>query len=321
MKRFYPYCVLVAVVACGSFGLAQSVKSAQNKDAQAQSQSNQAASPAAPAVAAPADLPAPVTQRYDNADQGPTGTGEPILPAPPMPKSTTTLVGGTVDGVDHVRDRVALHPFGGKKMVVHFDERTHIYRDGVETTQLAIHKGDRVYVDTMLDGSQVLARNIRVITQISAADARGQVLVNSGNEISLRDDLSGQPVDLVVDGNTHVVRDGKQATVADLTPGSLVTVQFAPDKADRGIAREIRVLASPGAVFTFSGRVTNLDLSVGQISIANQSDSKTYDISVVRPLLPGNLMVGSDVVVKAMFDGKQYTANSVNVTQARTGNR
>jgi hypothetical protein len=321
MKRFYPYCVLAMVVVCGSFGQAQNAKSAQNNgsQAQSQSQSSQPASPAAPAVASPADLPAPVTQRYDNADQGPVGTGEPILPAPPMPKSTTTLVGGTVDGVDHVRDRVALRPFGGKKMVVHFDERTHIYKDGVETTQLAIHKGDRVYVDTMSDGSQVLARNIRVITQVNAADARGQVLVNSGNEISLRDDLSGEPVSLAIDRDTHVVRDGKQATVADLTPGSLVTVQFAPDKADRGIAREIRVLAAPGAVFTFAGRVTNLDLSVGQLSIANQSDNKTYDISVVRPLLPGDLMVGSDVVVKAMFDGKEYRANSVNVTQARTG--
>jgi Domain of unknown function (DUF5666) len=318
MKRFYPYCVLLAVVACGRLGLAQSDKSAQ---AQSQTQSSQPGSPAAPAVAAPADLPAPVTQRYDNADQGPAGTGEPILPAPPMPKSTTTLVGGVVDGVDHVRDRVALRPFGGKKMVVHFDERTHIYRDGVETTQLAIHKGDRVYVDTMLDGSQVLARNIRVITQINAADARGQVIANSGGEILIRDDLSGQPVDLAVDGNTHVIRDGKQVTVADLTAGSLVTVQFAPDKAGRGIAREIHVLAAPGAVFTFAGRVTNLDLSVGQISIANQSDNKTYDISVMRPLLPGDLMVGSDVVVKAMFDGKEYRANSVNVTQARTGNR
>ena len=321
MKRFYPYCVLVAVVTCGSFGLAQDAKSAQSKDSQgqSQSQSNQPASPAAPAVASPADLPAPVTQRYDNADQGPAGTGEPILPAPPMPKSTTTLVGGTVDGVDHVRDRVSLRPFGGKKMVVHFDERTHIYRDGVETTQLAIHKGDRVYVDTMSDGSQVLARNIRVITQVNAADARGQVLANSGNEISIRDELSGQPVGLTADGNTHVVLHGKQITIAEVAPGSLVSVQFAPDAADRGIAREIRVLASPGEVYTFAGRVTNLDLSVGQISIANQSDNKTYDISVVRPLLPGNLMVGSDVVVKAMFDGKEYRANSVNVTQARTG--
>ena len=33
-----------------------------------------------------------------------------------------------------------------------YDKRTHVYRDGVETTQLGIRKGDRAYVDTMLDG-------------------------------------------------------------------------------------------------------------------------------------------------------------------------
>jgi Domain of unknown function (DUF5666) len=319
MKRFYPYCVLLTVITCGASGLAQSEKPTRGKDSPAQG--NQAGSSAPSTVAAPADIPAPVTQRYDNAEQGPAGTGEPILPAPAMPKSTTTLVGATVEGVDHVHDRVTVRPFGGKKMVVHFDERTHIYRDGVETTHLAIHKGDRVYVDTMLDGSQVLARNIRVITQVNEADARGQVIENSGNEISIRDELSGQPVGLAVDGNSHVVLHGKQIAITEVAPGSLVTVQFAPDSEGRGIAREIQVLASPGAVYTFAGRVTNLDLSVGQISIASQSDNRTYDISVVRPLLPGNLMVGSDVVVKAIFDGKAYRANSVNVTQARTGNR
>jgi hypothetical protein len=316
MKRFYRYCVLLVLIACGSFSLAQNEKSAQTKDSPAQA--NQPASPAQPVVASPADLPPPVTQHYDTADQHPAGTGEPILPAPPMPKSTTTLIGATVESVDHVRNRVAIRPFDGKKMVVHFDERTHVYRDGVETTQLAIHKGERVYVDTMLDGSEILARNIRVMTRVDAADARGQIITNSGSEISMRDDLSGQPVGLTVDSNTHVVRDGKQIAVTELAPGSLVTVQFAPDKPDRGIAREIHVLASPGAVFTFAGRVTNLDLSVGQLSIANQSDDRTYDISVVRPLLPRDLMVGSDVVVKAMFDGKEYRANSVDVTRART---
>ncbi len=318
MKRFYPYCVLVAVAVSGSFGLAQNAKSEQAKDSQAQSQSNQPTSPAVPAVAAPADLPAPVTQRYDSAEVT-ANTSEPILPVPSMPKGTTTLVGATVENVDHVRDRVTIRPFGGNKMVVHFDERTHVYRDGVETTQLGIHKGDRVYVDTMLDGSEVLARNIRVVSQAGAADARGQVLASSGGELSIRDELTGQAVALAVDSNTQIVHDGRPVPISEVTQGALVAVQFSPDKSSRGVAREIRLLAAPGAVYTFAGRVTNLDLSEGQLSIANQNNSQTYDISIARPLLPANLMVGSDVVVKAMFDGKGYRANSVNVTQARTG--
>ena len=317
MKRFYPYCVLVAVVVSGSFALAQNANSEQAKDSQAQSQSNQPASPAAPAAAAPADLPPPVTQRYDSAEVT-ANTSEPILPVPSMPKGTTTLVGATVENVDHVRDRVTIRPFGGNKMVVHFDERTHVYRDGVETTQLGVHKGDRVYVDTMLDGSKVLARNIRVVSQSGAADARGQVLASSGGELSIRDELTGQAVALSVDNNTRIFHDGRPVVISEVTQGALVTVQFSPDKSSRGVAREIRLLAAPGAVYTFAGRVTNLDLSEGQLSIANQNNSQTYDISIARPLLPANLMIGSDVVVKAMFDGKGYRANSVNVTRART---
>jgi Domain of unknown function (DUF5666) len=307
MKRFYPFSLLAAVLACGIPCVAQSEdSSAQNSQAEAS---------ATATVAAP--LPAPVTQRYDSAEATPS-TSEPILPAPPMPKGTTTLVGAMVDNVDHVRNRVTIRPFGGNKMVVHFDERTHVYRDGVETTQLGIHKGDRVYVDTMLDGREILARNIRVVSQASAADARGQVLRNSGGELSLRDDLTGQAVALTVDTNTRIIHGGRPVSIADVRQGSLVSVQFSPDKANRGVAREISVLAAPGAIYTFAGRVTNLDLSEGQISIANQTDSRTYDISIARPLLPANLMVGSDVVVKAMFDGKEYKANSVNVTRAPT---
>ena len=317
MKRFYPFCMLLVVLVCTSFGLSQSQAQGSAKDSVAPNA--QPASPATPAVAAPADMPAPVTQRYDTEDQGPAGAGEPILPVPPMPKGMTTLVGGKVENIDHVRDRITVRPFDGKKMVLHFDERSHIYRDGVESTQLAIHKGDRVYVDTMLDGSEVLARNIRLVTQVNAADTRGQVLLNTGAEIAIHDDLSGQAVRLALDNNTRVVHGGKPGEISEVTPGSLVTIQFGQDKAGHAVAREIHLLASPGSVYTFAGRVTNLDLSLGQISIANQSDDRTYDISVVRPLLPNDLMIGSDVVVKAMFDGKEYRANSVDVTRARTG--
>ena len=55
-----------------------------------------------------------------------------------------------------------------------FDERSHFFRDGVETTQLAIRKGDRVYVDTMLDNTRVFARNVRINTGVTAANASGQ---------------------------------------------------------------------------------------------------------------------------------------------------
>src|SRR6202008_897630 len=102
----------------------------------------------------------------------------------------------------------------------------HIFRDGIETTALGIRKGDRVYVDSMLDGSQVLAKNIRVQTGVHAADSSGQVLTRNNGAITLRDQLSAAPVTFAVDQKTTVLRDKHPATLADVTPGSFVAVKF-----------------------------------------------------------------------------------------------
>ena len=87
--------------------------------------------------------------RADNApaDDNPYN---PLLEIPPLPKSNTTLIGGFATSIDHVRNRLTVQPFGrGEKVKLFTDERTHIYRNGAETTVLGIHKGDRVYVDTI----------------------------------------------------------------------------------------------------------------------------------------------------------------------------
>jgi len=92
------------------------------------------------------------------ATQSPGASNEehdPLLDTPPLPKGKVTLIGGTVTGLDQIKNRITLQPFAGKKLNVFFDDRTHVYRDGIETTQLGIHKGDRVYVDTMLDKTRV----------------------------------------------------------------------------------------------------------------------------------------------------------------------
>src|SRR5262249_51616637 len=105
-------------------------------------------------------------------DADSSNIGDPLLDVPPLPKGNVTVVGGTVEKVDQIRNKMVVEPFGGgDKLKVTFDERTHIFRDGTETTQMGIHKGDRVYVDTMLDGARVFARNIRVQSQVGAADA------------------------------------------------------------------------------------------------------------------------------------------------------
>ena len=49
----------------------------------------------------------------------------------PQPRGQTTLVGGTIRLLDQVRDQVTVRVFGGRDMVVLFDDRTHFFRDGV----------------------------------------------------------------------------------------------------------------------------------------------------------------------------------------------
>src|SRR5581483_8384884 len=156
MKHFYPELALLAsILLAVPVGEQQPPAANQSLDSTAQQ---------------------PVIPAVPNSNAKPQTDPDPLLDPPPLPSGKVTLIGGTVKSVDMVRNRLVVQPFGGRAMKINFDERTHIYRDGVETTQLGIHKGDRVYVDTMLDGSAVFARNIRVRSQGQPAHAEGQVV-------------------------------------------------------------------------------------------------------------------------------------------------
>jgi hypothetical protein len=293
--------------------------------AQATAAPGTTAQPARPAATQPAPIASQpqtkvlIPESDAAAANSPAESNDPLLAVPPMPKGNTTLVGGQVHNIDQIRNRMDIDSFGGGHMRVHFDERSHFFRDGVETTQLAIRKGDRVYVDTMLDNTRVFARNVRVNTGIAAANASGQITSfdpRSGS-LTLRDQIAARPVTFMIDQNTNLVAE-KNAGVSsvsrnDLRPGALIAVKFAPS-GNRGIAKEISVLALPGTVFTFVGRVSNLDMR-GLLSVDNQSDQKNYDIHFdpVQARPSKSIAVGSNVVVKATFDGRSYQAQSIEV--------
>lgn len=252
----------------------------------------------------------------------PDGSGyDPLLDLPPLPRGKTTLVGGTVHSVDQIRNRLVVQPFGGHSMKIWFDERTHIYRDGVPSTQLVIRKGERVYVDTMLDGTRVFARNIRVVTGREAADARGQIVSNDAatGRITVQDELSARPVTFRVTPATAVNSSAGRTTIAQLQPGSLVSVKFFPDRRDRDVAQEVSVIAAPGSVFTFYGKITYLNMSTRTLAVANESDKKTYDIKFTPVAVnPEALQQGKQVLVRARFDGKGYTADNIEFVKALT---
>lgn len=308
MRRFYP-CVLLVLVLGSSLWVSAQVQDSMKPGAQA----SNAAATAPENSSAVAENPVTVKTTSD-ATAKRTGDTDPVFGVPPLPKGKTTLVGGTVAHIDGVHNRLSVKVFGGGKWSVAFDERTHFYVDGAETTFERVKKGERVYVDTMLDGHQILARNVHIVTKTGPASASGQVVAYNNGVITIHDDLSARPVQFQVDGQTQVKRSGETASIAEIEPGSLITVQFAPDKANRGIAREVTILAAPGQSVTFAGKVMNIDLRNNELAVENHSDNKTYEIALEDGnQVPSNLMVGSEVTVAAIFDGSGYKARSISV--------
>lgn len=272
-----------------------------------------------PAANAPAPATTTTSTNIDNDDN----PYDPLLEPPPLPKSKTTLIGGIATSVDKVRNRMTVQPFGkGSKVKVFMDERSHIYRNGTETTILGIHKGDRVYVDTMLaNNDRIFARNVRVLTETGLAEVRGQVVSTDPGRgtINVRDQLSAKPVSFAVNGSTKYSSTKGSATAADVEPGSLIDVQFSP-RHDRALAEEIKVLAKPGDNYIFSGVVTNLNMRTNSFFLDNKSDDESYEVHFTRDAvsdLPA-LRVGADVTARTVFDGKQYTATNVRVEKPET---
>jgi hypothetical protein len=241
-----------------------------------------------------------------------------LLPdLPTLPPRKASLIGGTIQKVDRVRDQFTVQVFGGGKMKILFDPRTQILQGDVKAFGSDLHPGDRVYVDTILDGSAIFARNIRVANATSGGTSQG--VVNSyradKGELVLRDLLSPDPVKLHVTSRTQVVQGDHAASALQLVPGTLVNVTFAAQKDGRD-ARQISILAVPGSDFTFAGQVVSLDLHIGLLVLLSATDHKTYEIYLDPSVISvdDGLRAGAEVTTTAKFDGTRYVARNVTVT-------
>jgi hypothetical protein len=254
----------------------------------------------------------PNSRPEDNDTRGETRA---LLPdVPPVPKGQPSLIGGRIVALDRVRDRLTIQVFGGKDMKVLFDGRTEIYRGEQKAGLRDLKQGDRVYLSTVLDGTQIFARTIRVNVG-AGGDAQGQVVsfAPDKGELVMRDVLSPRALTLKVTNATVIRQQDKPATTAALRQNALITVEFTPDNEGRGVASQVSIIAEPGSSFTFSGTVVFLDMHIGQLSVEDPRDKKTYDISfdprVTR--MQGDLRQGAQVVVTAIFRGTSYVAESV----------
>ncbi|MGH9521649.1 MAG: hypothetical protein ACRD3E_03855 [Terriglobales bacterium] len=254
----------------------------------------------------------------DVSDTETMDANDPRFGVPPMPKGRVALIGGTVQKVDPIRQRITVRVFGSnRKMTFGYDERSHLFRDDAPATYKALAKGEHVYVDSMLDrDNHLFARNVRVVTSLKPADARGQITQYRPDTgvLIIRDELSQGPVYLHVGPDTKISGNGADSR-QDLIPGSLIAVRFASNYHNGDTAREIDILAMPGASFTFAGPVTHLDLKDGVLAVHNQSDDKTYELRFDPGVVNDDVIVGTSVVVSAEFAGTHYKARTVKVMQ------
>jgi hypothetical protein len=240
-----------------------------------------------------------------------------LLPELKAPSGEATLVGGTITRLDRVRNEVTIRPFGGDEMRVLFDGRTQVWRDDSKGSPRDLRTGEKAYVDTVLDGSDIFAKNIRVVSQQPSGDVRGQVVGfdRARGELTVKDRLSPELFKIRIVPGTKVLKDGQEATTSILLPQTLVAVQFRPAGKGTISADQIDVLAEPGATFTFFGRVVFLDLHQGIMSIVDPRDRKNYEVhfNPAAVKINGELQIDSEVTVDAVFDGTRYVTSAIMV--------
>jgi hypothetical protein len=259
------------------------------------------------------DEPSPAAETTDNAVDPAS-----LLPdLPPLPPAKASLIGGTVAKLDRVRDEITVQIFGGGKMKIAFDARTNIYRGSSLVTTSDLYQGDHVYLDTILDGSTVFARNIRLKGTTSAGESQGTVIGYRAdkNELIVRDALSPQALKMRLTPQTQVMQGNQTSSFSVLTPGTLVAVQFGVQQNGSDVARQISVLAVPGSTFTFAGHVTGLDLRLGLLVLTSSTDGKTYEVYLDPAVVAvdDKLHEASDVSVVTRFDGSRYVAQSLTI--------
>jgi hypothetical protein len=245
-------------------------------------------------------------------------TGALVSPeVPPLPSGKATLLGGTIQNVDHIRDRLVLKVFGGDRMAVLFDERTRVFRDGKGASLDELKTGDRAYVDTTLDGTVIFARNIRIAAPAPVGQSSGQIVdFRPGNgELIVRDTLSSEPVRMRLASNAVILRKDRTVRPSELQPGTLVNLAFTPESVGPPIVQQISILASPGAPFVFSGRIEHLDLHRGVLVLMDPRDNKSYEVyfDPAAHRLTRNLRIGADVTVQASFNGRRYEGRDIAV--------
>jgi len=250
-------------------------------------------------------------------------TSASLVSLPAIPKGKSTILGGEIRNVDPVRDQLTLRVFGQHPVKVLFDERTQIYLDGKQISLLKLGPAGHASVQTVLDGTNVYALSIHMLSHLPEGEYQGHVIsFDPGTrELTLSGALSRQPFKLLVPANTPVVRQGQEQFTAhqsgesDLQMGALLSVEFESGKPGQGVASQIAVLATPGSAFIFTGNISTLDMHSGSFILNDPKDDRSYQVFFNASQLPASktLHEGDHIRVIANFDSGRYVASSVTV--------
>ena len=242
----------------------------------------------------------------------------PDLPA--VPRKNATLVGGTLEKLDRVRDRLTVRVFGGGRTTALIDPRTRVFRGTKQVTIADLREGQRIYLDTILDGSTIFAKNIRLDAAAALGESRGVIVkyrVDQG-ELSIQDGIAPFPVKVRLSSSTQFVQGDRTVPASLLVPGSLVDVTFTSEGNGHDTAQKVSILALPGTRYVFSGQVVHIDMRTGLLVLNSSTDHKTYEIYLDPSFPPDdNLQPGSTVTAVTSFQGSRYVARDLTVQQQK----
>jgi len=240
---------------------------------------------------------------------------------PPLPRGSSTVIGGEIRDIDSVLDRFTLRAYGEKPLKVYFDERTQLFRDGKRISLRELQTCEHASVQTTLDGAYVFAVSIHILSQAVAGDYEGEVLdyrPDSG-ELSVALSAGRKPVKLLVSKDTLIEREGQGQFTAsgsgpsDLQAGTLVAIKFDSDNQGHGVASRITIRATPGSSFLFSGEVLSVDAQKGSLLLSDSRDDQRYQISFDPRQVSSSESIrrGQRVRVRAEYDGTKYIAREI----------
>jgi hypothetical protein len=243
-----------------------------------------------------------------------------LADVPPLPPGKSTVLGGKISDIDQVRDQFVLRAYGEKPMKILFDERTQVFRVGNKIPLREFGPADHASVQTTLDGAQVFALSVHILSANPTGDFEGRIqdydatsgfltVIGQGSQGLFR---------VRVTNETKVNREGQAAFTAasqgqgDLKQGALVSLDFQPDNRGQGIARQVTILATPGSTFAFSGTVSSLNMAGGFMVVLDPRDQRSYQI-YFNPKDPAveKLHQGDNVRIEANYDGTRYAATRI----------